>query len=261
VVSVSADVNSDLFEAIASEDAAKVKKLLDAGADVNGYMMVDIGSSAMAVSHAVTRTPLMAASAVGNTEIAEILIDAGADLDAQMRGGSLSMGETVLIDAINQGMLIGNTDCVELLIKKGADVNKPSDGGDVPLSHTIPDIRGIAATEWEMRLEIAGLLIEAGADLNRQNLSGNTPLMIAASKGYEPFVELMLKSELDKQDGFGRTALIKAADKGHSEVVKMLVEAGANLNIKDRFGYTALELAKDKGRTAVAEVLTAAGAR
>jgi ankyrin repeat protein len=43
--------------------------------------------------------------------------------------------------------------------------------------------------------------------------------------------------------------------------VRLLVEAGANVNIADRDGVTPLSHAKRRGYTEIARILTAAGGR
>ena len=59
----------------------------------------------------------------GQKEIAELLIDKGADVNAS------SGGETPLHEAA----LFGHKEIVELLIGKGADLNAKDEDGDTPL--------------------------------------------------------------------------------------------------------------------------------
>ena len=63
------------------------------------------------------------------------------------------------------------------------------------------------------------------------------------------------------KDKYGKTALIWAsAAEGHTEVVKVLLEAGADPNLKDEDGITALMGASTGGYTEVVKVLLEAGA-
>jgi ankyrin repeat protein len=59
---------------------------------------------------------------------------------------------------------------------------------------------------------------------------------------------LLEKTDLDFQDHNGKTALMKAAENGNKEICKILLEHGANPDIKDKNnGDTALILASSQG--------------
>jgi ankyrin repeat protein len=47
----------------------------------------------------------------------------------------------------------------------------------------------------------------------------------------------------------------------HTEIVRLLVEAGANVNIADRDGMTPLAHARKSGYSGMARILSGAGAR
>lgn len=81
-----------------------------------------------------------------------------------------------------------------------------------------------------------------------QNPAGTTPLMLAAYKGREDIVKILLneRPDVDMQDGDGRTALMVAAERyddkkpdvRYLEIVKSLLAAGANTAIKNKSGKT-----------------------
>jgi hypothetical protein len=58
-----------------------------------------------------------------------------------------------------------------------------------------------------------------------------------------------------------KTALIKAVEMEHFPSVKLLVEAGANLNLRAEYGSTAASIAYDKGNIEIYDYLMAHGAR
>jgi len=56
------------------------------------------------------------------------------------------------------------------------------------------------------------------------------------------------------------TALMLASENGHMEVVKVLLAAGADVNVKSRTGNTALSQATEQGHSEIIELLKKAGA-
>jgi ankyrin repeat protein len=48
---------------------------------------------------------------------------------------------------------------------------------------------------------------------------------------------------------------------GHTDTIKLLLEAGANVNIKTTDDRTALSIAKERGHKELIELLEAAGAK
>ena len=59
---------------------------------------------------------------------------------------------------------------------------------------------------------------------------------------------------------YGRTALSWASYGGKTECVKLLIDAGADLNVRDKEGITALYLASYYGNTECVKLLRDAGA-
>ena len=74
-----------------------------------------------------------------------------------------------------------------------------------------------------------------------------TPLLLAAAKGYEAVVKLLLgtgKVDADVKDNDGRTPLWWAVVTEHDAIVKLLLGTGkADVNAKDNRGRTLLSLA------------------
>ncbi len=57
------------------------------------------------------------------------------------------------------------------------------------------------------------------------------------------------------RDDHNQTALMCASLKGHKEVVRLLLESGADINVKTKKGYTALSIATDRGHSEVADLI------
>lgn len=75
---------------------------------------------------------------------------------------------------------------------------------------------------------------------------GFTPLLIAATNGHIAMVRLLLEHGADPnlRNYDGVTALHNAVYENQLDIVALLLEAGADPNIKDRFGNTAYDLAQ-----------------
>ena len=232
-----------------SIDAARV--LLDAGADVN--QLTRYGWS-----------PLLAATQNRNYQLGKFLIEHGADVNLANKGGW-----TPLYLATDNRNLEGgdyptrkpdmdDLEYITLLLDAGADPECAIDRehGDPHRLHQ-PVARRRRRDRFPARLavrrrRVMRLLLERGADPKINTKLGVTPLAAAAGIGWvegvtsehspEQTVEavkMLLELGIDPnfQADTGRTALHGAAHKGATEVVRVLVAAGARMDIRD-FGNT-----------------------
>lgn len=116
--------------------------------------------------------------------------------------------------------------------------------------------------------------------MNCKSEKGETPLHVAAARGHDRVVEVLLKAKADIRsiDSEGNSALHKAAKKGREEVVRMLLqaeddiakheaaklridgeanvilEAGINLRRCNRRGETPFYIAVREGKVGVARI-------
>ena len=91
-------------------------------------LLIDKGADVNAKDNKYGRTPLFFTSIYRQKEIAELLIAAGADVNAKTAGGGTPL---------NAAALKGYKEIAELLIAEGADVNANDDDGDTPLDYAI----------------------------------------------------------------------------------------------------------------------------
>jgi uncharacterized protein len=133
----------DLHSAVVASDFETIKKHIMAGSDLN------------VLEPSRASTPLITASAIGNTEAAKLLIGGGASLNYQNADGSTALHTATVFD---------KADIVKLLIDSDADLNIQNKNGSTALH--------VAA--FFGRIGITKLLVENDADKTIKNNAGQT---------------------------------------------------------------------------------------
>ena len=88
-------------------------------------------------------------------------------------------------------------------------------------------------------LDAMRYLINNRQDVNMDNTNRNTPLHIAAERGYEGIVKLLVIQPgilIDRNNGEGETALFLALKNGNINIAKILLDRGADVNWKNYEG-------------------------
>lgn len=163
-------------------------------------------------------------------------------------------GRTALLVATERNSI----QAAKLLIAAGADVNAQDHQLDSPLL-----LAGASG-----RLEILKLALKAAPNFKVYNRYGGTALIPACERGHVEVVKELLKTDIDINhvNRLGWTALLEAillSDGGpsHQEIVRLLVAAGADVNLPDGEGVTPLGHARQKGYRKIIDILTSHGAR
>ena len=253
------------YSAIRDNNLNQLKALLDEKANAN-----------VADDHDIT--PLMYAAEIGSLEAMRLLLDHGADVNAQNGFGSTALMWSVS-DAAKVRLLLDNgaevnttartgrtaliiaaftnpsAEVVRLLLAKGAKV-------DVMDKRHVTPLNG--ATFGNDTATVR-LLLEAGADMDTPDtFIGLTPLMNAAGNRNVEATKLLLAkgakvNAVSKTEGLpkiqtgtvefgGWTPLLMASAFGPPEAVKTLLDAGARIDAQDYRGFTALMLAAGTDR-------------
>ena len=192
-------------------NTAKVRELIEAGADVN--LKFDLGAS-----RNITPFYLLCVGGWDNdAETGKMLIAAGANFREKFHGVSLLHVTATYA---------GSKAMTELLIEMGLDVN-------IKIDETAPPVlRGstplhIAAGNG--RFEMSEVLIQNGADLKAKTSNqGYSALHLAALNDQKEIVELLIAkgAEVNAKSETGATPLDLAIEKRHEEMVALLRKHG-----------------------------------
>jgi ankyrin repeat protein len=238
-----------LMIAVRANNAAAVRLLLDHGADVNaatrigktparrppgagggshGLGIVRSGWPARGYQDATPggMTPLLYAARDGRTEIARMLLAAGAKVNTPDANKI-----TPLLMAITNNQ----PDTADLLIQHGAAIDAADFWGRTPLWAAVEmrDIEysrnGDHNVDRGRLLQLIGTLLDRGANPNARTAE------VPPTRRF-----LMGLGDLSWVDFTGQTPFLRAALSGDLNVMKLLLEKGADPNIPTFAGTTAL---------------------
>lgn len=204
-----------------------VKSLIALGTDVNAR-------------DSEGRTPLLLAAHNGHLAVAKVLVDGGADINAECNCPNVEEEPrwSPLVAAIRKD----RKEIVDFLLAKNAEVNRKSGAGDTPL----------IAAAGQANVEMVQKLLGKGADVNATDQNGWTPLMEAAISSRSTAVDVMAilvekGANVNGKDNDCGTALMFAVLEMEADNVQYLITHGADVNARDKAGKTALIVAAEKG--------------
>jgi ankyrin repeat protein len=239
-----------LVDAVKSGDRAAAMTLIAQRADVNA-------------TETDGTTPLHWAVHHGDLELTQRLIRAGAKVNVRNDYGSSPMSEAAIL---------GRADLLDALLKAGADVESPNGDGQTALMV-------VARTS---RVDAARLLLKSGAKVNTvEQWRGQTALMWAVAQKQPAMVAELVKAGADVnarstvnnwerqvtaepraiyRPAGGLTPLLYAAREGCAECARLLVDAGADLNLADPENVSPLLMAVINAQWDTAQYLIKKGA-
>jgi ankyrin repeat protein len=209
---------------MAATDAEKVKLLIERGANVRAKAKT--GFTAL----------MVATTYLGTSESVKLMLEHGAEVNP---------GEGVMYNAspLFLAAEAGDRGNIALLLAKGADPNKRMDIiGQFPTS---PLIGAVGFGDPA----VVKALLAGGANVHEKDPDNMTPLHWAVVAHHAEVARVLLASgaNVNAVDRFGYTPLLYAAtiDFGDAETATILLQAGADPNIKAKDGKTALNQARE----------------
>ena len=198
------------------------------------------------------RTPLMIAAYRGKINIINRLLEI--DVVKESINDQDKDGNTAFFFAAKKGY----EDILDLLLEAKADPNLSNFRKRTPLM--------IAAYKGKVNIVNRLLQIDIVKEaINDQDKDGNTGFLLAARKGHEDTLELLLQAKADPvlNNFKERTPLMESVIRGRMNTVIKLLQIKSvrdNINATDKDGNTALSLARQEGYKQIASLLLEAGA-
>jgi len=218
------DAVAELFEAIRTGDAEKVRSLSAANAEI------------VNARNARGQSAVLMACYTGRKEIRDVLVENGAMLNLHEAAAAGNLARVKEIVEANPGVAksyspdgfpvlalaaaFGHEDVARYLHSEGADINAIATNGTAYSALTGAVASGHAS--------IAQWLAENGADVNYRYAKGHSPLLEAAASGRLGIVKILVAHGADphSRTDDGKNALAFAQERGHNEVGKYLQELG-----------------------------------
>lgn len=249
----------DLERACKNFNFEMIKLLVETGVDVNfdtfskkGFFCDGNPLSIMCANSAVDSYGLCVSSIedIHGSEVFEIikyLIEHGADVNIDsplMAACSFDYPYGSKTGRENQFYADINTDIIKLLIEKGADVNfSYKQNGKSILMEAMNRINGF---------ELAKSLIDHGADVNHKDKSKNTCLHLLVDEWYH--------KEEYYEDDKDQWQINKYNESNGEKILKLLIDKGADINVRNNMGMTPLMHYALKGEERFVKILLEHGA-
>ncbi len=233
----------EIHQAIIAGDAARVAELVRANPQV-----VQERDTNRCEDY-----PIHTAATAGNVEIARLLLDAGAELEAEDADGSTPL---------HNACVMRRGEMAAFLIERGASVNRrdhngayalsfAASGGDTAVVRMVldaganlyfRDANGMSLLHFAASRNLSALadtLLAHGEDVNALTIAGEEPLMWAVARNHPAMAEKLLAhgARPCHANRYGETPLHRVAERGLLDMGRLLLDWGANPNQGTGIGW------------------------
>ena len=166
-----------------------------------------------------------------HTDVVEVLIDAGADIETKNFEGR---------SPLQWACLTGMLEVAKVLVRAGAGVRATDDEGDTCL--IVAAVLGHTET---VRYFVGLPEVDVNHQTATADAANHTALHLAVFHGHTDVVQVLIDAgaDINTNNNAGCSPLHTACESGLLDVVKMLVKAGAGVRATDDEGCTCLILA------------------
>jgi uncharacterized protein len=185
-----------------TDSQADFRKAIEAGANPNEVCQL----------FGVTFAPLPALASINQPELAQLLIEKGADVNAKDSDGNTALHHVGTSDPLLKGLL-----------RKGANVNAQNNTGIAPIHNVF----------GRYNLSIVKQLVAAGANVNARSKELLTPLHLSNDPAIVAFL-ISKGAKVNAKTNQNWTPLHYATSK--LDIAKLLIRAGADLTAQNRIG-------------------------
>lgn len=216
-----------IHHAILCGNAKAVDVLINCGADVEAAAKTTVSKADFRAIHLAAR--------LGSATILGRLINAGCNVNSLTR-----FGETALMICARQKFEEG----LKILASAGADFGLANSSGQ-----SAGSIAESAKWNLEFQRIVLGL-IRNGIAVRSSNKAEFSSLMFVARANDVDALKILIERDQDldfnEQDEDGFSVAMIAASFGNVEAFELLLNVGADLNLRNKFGDTALKLSELK---------------
>ena len=220
VLRPTAEEADELVEAVRLGEEVGVEEILNRAQDPDAAGTQD-------------KTPLFEAAKLGHADIAELLLEAGADKDKP--SVELHRFSRRTVTPLGVACQNGHEEIVRLMLEFSASVQQEGDG--------VPPLTWASA---KGKPEIVRLLLDARADAGKTSAGSMPPVHVAAGLGDVETTRLLLESRADAEERNesrrGLTPLDLAAWANCKDVMRLLLERRADAEKRCR-GFPVIDLA------------------